>query len=207
MTERAPTRRREETRRRLVEAAYEVFSERGIRDTPVELICERAGFSRGAFYSNFTSKEDLFLALSHREFTARLDRVRAAVTAVAPAPDKGLHDTLAEAARVFMTALGEDKNWYLLALEFRIHGLRQDDLRPRIAAEQARLQAALAEVLADGFGRLGFRLVVPAAEAVRVLVALYEQALQEFLLSGEDEDRFFAPVMARVLGSLVTRVG
>jgi AcrR family transcriptional regulator len=57
------TRRRAETRRRLVETAYAVFCETGIRDTPVELIRDRAGFTRGAFYSNFASKEELFLAV------------------------------------------------------------------------------------------------------------------------------------------------
>jgi len=49
---------------RLIESAGKVFAERGFYGASVEEITERAGFSRGAFYSNFTSREDLFLASS-----------------------------------------------------------------------------------------------------------------------------------------------
>src|SRR5882757_398554 len=73
------TRRRAETRRRVIEAAYDVFAETGIRDAPVELICDRAGFTRGAFYSNFASKEELFLAVYEVQTQVRTDRARAAV--------------------------------------------------------------------------------------------------------------------------------
>ena len=51
------------TRQLLIEAAAEVFSERGFHRASVEAIAERAGFTRGAFYSNFASKEELFAEL------------------------------------------------------------------------------------------------------------------------------------------------
>jgi len=57
MTDRS--RRREETRARLVGAAVEVFAAQGITASTVEQVCDRAGFTRGAFYSNFESKNDL----------------------------------------------------------------------------------------------------------------------------------------------------
>ncbi|MBB1511348.1 MULTISPECIES: TetR/AcrR family transcriptional regulator [unclassified Tessaracoccus] len=53
------TRRRSETRRRLVLAAIEEFSRRGIDATSVEHLCAAAGFTRGAFYSNFATKDDV----------------------------------------------------------------------------------------------------------------------------------------------------
>ena len=73
------TRRRAETRQRLIDAAYEVFAESGIRDAPVEVICDRAGYTRGAFYSNFDSKEQLFLAVFEAQTQDRIDRLREAV--------------------------------------------------------------------------------------------------------------------------------
>ncbi|MGH8975530.1 MAG: TetR family transcriptional regulator, partial [Acidimicrobiia bacterium] len=54
---------RAQTRARLLESAAALFAERGFHGTSVEDIAERAGFSRGAFYSNFEHKADLFLAL------------------------------------------------------------------------------------------------------------------------------------------------
>ena len=64
MTDLTP--RREATVGRLVEAAITQFAARGIDATSVEQLCEAAGFTRGAFYSNFTSKDDLCMAIIER---------------------------------------------------------------------------------------------------------------------------------------------
>ncbi len=63
------TRRREVTRHRLVEAAIDEFAIRGLDATSVEQLCEAAGFTRGAFYSNFATKDDLCVAIMeyHRD--------------------------------------------------------------------------------------------------------------------------------------------
>ena len=58
-----PERRRELTKTALVEAAADVFAKRGFEGASLEEIAEAAGFSRGAIYSNFGSKEDLMLAV------------------------------------------------------------------------------------------------------------------------------------------------
>jgi AcrR family transcriptional regulator len=57
------TERRAQTRQALVDAAASVFIERGFAGSSVEAIAEEAGFTRGAFYSNFRSKEELFAEL------------------------------------------------------------------------------------------------------------------------------------------------
>ena len=57
------TARRARTRQRLMAAAVAVFAERGVIGSSVEEICEAAGFTRGAFYSNFADKDALVLAL------------------------------------------------------------------------------------------------------------------------------------------------
>lgn len=69
-----------ETRRRLLDGAAEVFRERGLGASSVEAITEAAGYSRGAFYSNFASKEQMFLELLqdrvYRAFTAMIEHQR-----------------------------------------------------------------------------------------------------------------------------------
>lgn len=71
--------KRAETRERLLDAAAEVFIRRGFQGASVEEICEEAGFTRGAFYSNFESKEQMFVELLHRrvydEFRKMIERV------------------------------------------------------------------------------------------------------------------------------------
>lgn len=67
---------REETRGRLCEAAAALFEQHGIGGTSVESIASAAGFTRGAFYSNFASKDDLIVALlaDHVAQTLRRNR-------------------------------------------------------------------------------------------------------------------------------------
>ena len=69
--------RREATRQRVLDAAREVFAERGVIGGTVEDICERAGFTRGAFYSNFVDKDDVLRALIAREHARLIAQVDA----------------------------------------------------------------------------------------------------------------------------------
>ena len=57
------TRRRPETRGRLLDAAFGVFATRGFGRASIEEVCEAAGYTRGAFYSNFDTLDELFFAL------------------------------------------------------------------------------------------------------------------------------------------------
>jgi AcrR family transcriptional regulator len=67
---------REETRAKLFQAAAEIFERHGIGDTSVDAIAAQAGFTRGAFYSNFDTKDDLILAMleDHGERSLLLHR-------------------------------------------------------------------------------------------------------------------------------------
>ena len=82
------TPRRQRTRERLIDAAYDVFAEEGVHASTVEQVCERAGFTRGAFYSNFTSKEELFAALMERQQDILLAALATKVDALGPHLEK-----------------------------------------------------------------------------------------------------------------------
>ncbi len=66
---------KEVTRTRLIEAAERLFIRRGFDNASVEDISEAAGYSRGAFYSNFDDKEQLFLAVIDRRGPKGIDGV------------------------------------------------------------------------------------------------------------------------------------
>lgn len=180
------TRRRAETRRRLIAAAYDVFTEFSIHGAPIEVICERAGFTRGAFYSNFTDKEDLFLAMYPEQMRLRLDRLRTAVEAsvdpAAAAAPEALTAALARASAHFLEALAADQDWYLLTAEFRAQALRRPQLRARADDAQRAFHEALTEILIGMLQRLGLRLIVDPRDAVLVLVSTYEAVLERAIL-------------------------
>src|SRR5690606_26928212 len=89
------TRRRETTRRRLLDAAAQVFAEVGLDAASVEAICDRAGFTRGAFYSNFETKDQLFLELAGEVALERVEAVRRRIAELER--DGGLTDAASDA--------------------------------------------------------------------------------------------------------------
>src|SRR5512141_975059 len=78
MTDAAPTRRldrqamKERTRERLLDAAAVVFARRGIEAASLDEVAEAAGYTKGAIYSNFSSKTELIAALMDRRITQQL---------------------------------------------------------------------------------------------------------------------------------------
>jgi AcrR family transcriptional regulator len=125
MSETTP--RREATRRRLIQAAVGEFSRHGIDATSVEQISEAAGFTRGAFYSNFEDKDALILALletTHRETMARFQ------VDVANLPAGiGLDDAIQRLLAVKMVS----PEAYTTTLEIRLRGRRDPALQRRLA--------------------------------------------------------------------------
>jgi len=201
------TRRRAQTRERLIDAAYEVFAEFGIRDAPVELICERAGFTRGAFYSNFASKEALFLAVHDVQAQDRLDRLRAAVDAAIGGvdvtdPDVAT-DVLRQTGELFLESLASDRTWYLLNVEFSAQAMRQAELRPPTLDSETRFQEGLAEILTDTLNRLGRRLTVDAHSAVVTIIALYEATVKRAILRDEEDGHYVTEVLPRLFAALI----
>src|SRR3989475_9792177 len=77
----APRRRREETRRRLMESALGVFARNGYERATVDEIVREAGFSKGAFYVHFEAKEDIFWARLEERISRQLSAFREAVDA------------------------------------------------------------------------------------------------------------------------------
>src|ERR1700744_6397035 len=105
--------RAEATRARLIHAAEKIFARDGFEAAKLEEIAAEAGHTRGAFYANFDSKEDLFLALLEREISSRIDRA-----------DQHLQKVLDPEARLrafrdFFLSLCQDRRWSLLALQFK----------------------------------------------------------------------------------------
>jgi AcrR family transcriptional regulator len=138
------TERREKTRDDLLNAAETLFVTRGFHATSVDEVAELAGYTKGAVYSNFASKEDLFFGVYQR----RIDHV---LTDVVP----GLRKV--GAARAFDTlATGtiqrrdSDDGWLAVFFEFWAHVLRHPELRARFAESHTRFL----EPLTDGVRQL-----------------------------------------------------
>jgi AcrR family transcriptional regulator len=131
--------RREQTRQELLSAAEACFVSRGFHASSVEEVAERAGYTKGAVYSNFASKEDLFFAV----YEQRVERV---LTEVVPGllqgSAEGAFDWLATGS---IERRDRDDGWLAVFFEFWAHVLRHPELRDRFAAIHARLLEPMAE--------------------------------------------------------------
>jgi AcrR family transcriptional regulator len=149
------TARRLRTRQRLLDAALEAFVDQGFGATTVEQVCERAGFTRGAFYSNFTSLDELFLAMWEQRSTQLLTDLGALLRADQPKPV----DTVRDAVGHVLEAIPLDDGWYRVNAEFTAHALRNAGLRRVMAAREEAILATLLPVLEELLARTGRRIV------------------------------------------------
>lgn len=162
-------RRREATRAKLLDAAAEVFAEVGLGEASVERICERAGFTRGAFYSNFASKDEMFLELATLVARERVDAVRARIDEIAidcDAPD----------VTVIIRALdvvGDDKTTTMLMSEISIHAMRDPEFATAYRTQIDEVTSEVVQLIDEIVAAKGLRLRVSSADAARIIVGVW----------------------------------
>lgn len=186
--------RRQRTRELLIDSAAKVFAQRGYHQASVDEIAEEAGFTKGAVYANFPSKERLFLAVMDRRRQLQVQSFHAMTQ-----PGKSTADALAELAGVATPTDPEAWRWGLLTLEFFLYAVRQPSLR----AELAELFEATRRDLADSLEhhRRGeeppaFTAAELALLATAVSTGLGVQAVLDHSLIPRD---LFERMMARLL--------
>ena len=114
-----------ETRARLLDAAEEVFVRDGYESAQLDEIAAIADRSKGAVYTHFKSKEDLFLALFEDRTRSYIDRL---VTSLQKCTNR--RQSLA-AFREFYVGLVQDRSWPILTLEFKLYALRHPESKER----------------------------------------------------------------------------
>jgi AcrR family transcriptional regulator len=169
------------TRSRLIEAAGEVFLRSGFDAASVEEIAEQAGFSRGAFYSNFSSKDDLVLALLDEHSRERRGLLEGIFR-----EKQGAHDRF-RAAREWYAAQCQPSKWSVLKTEFQLRALRNPDLREHLAALWRQEMDAYSTFIAKYF--VDADTTAPAQSAVISLALIAtSQWLGTFVLTDTDPE-------------------
>ena len=205
--------RRQATRARLLEAATLEIAERGYHATSIEHITERAGFTRGAFYSNFDSKEQLFaeaLDAGRRELIGELDAQLAAtglpIDVDAP---HGLDPAGIEVAvQHILRGLPKDPTWYVLNVEADLLAARDPEFAARTRDSAAAFLDDLGLLVARTVGEYGLRFSIDSGQVIRVLFGYFSTALREAVLEGKAEEVWLsdeqqANTVARLLIAMV----
>lgn len=179
--------RRQETRTRLLDAAVEVFAEEGLQGAAVETISARAGFTRGAFYSNFASKEELFLELLRREFDRRAADLAEKALALEPTlrENAGCVSPPQAAAYIaeFFAPSPDATAWFVLEAEFLLLAMRDPSMAPGHHEITDNFYQSIAGNVERVLAAAGRRFVIPVAHTMPVLSSVYEQALRTSALT------------------------
>lgn len=173
--------RRAKTRQRLLDAAREVFAREGFGRSTVEQVCDAAGFTRGAFYSNFTSLDELFLEMWAQESASMLGRLQE----VADGDIDDVRDVRTGVERV-LAVLPVDADWFQITSEFTAHAVRTPGLARVMATREDAIQDALLPVIDHLLERISLR--VTDREALgRALVAAYDGTGVQLAVEPESE--------------------
>ena len=171
---------RELTQQRLLDAAQKVFAKKGLDGASVEDIAAAAGYTRGAFYSNFASKNDLFIEMLRR------DHQRANAEFFALRDDNLSVDHIQERTREIYSRLYRDNECFMSWTEARLLSARDPKFRAKLNALMLEKRAKIAEFIDYFNRRLGIEPIVPPAIMAMGFMSLVE-GVKLFAISSPGE--------------------
>lgn len=167
-------RKRTETRPRLLAAARRLMMERGLDRVSVEAIAEQAGYTRGAFYSNFGSMDDLLLALYEQHSDELIAELRSSTDEVT---QPGSFTSLEDAVAHVVSALPFDVQWFRIRSNLAAQAARDPDLSLFYLERESALREHLTPSLVRVVTAFGRELTVDPDTFSRALVAAHDGAL------------------------------
>lgn len=179
-----------------MQAARRLFLTRGFTRVTIEDVAARAGYTRGAVYSNFANKGELFLALVDERFEARRDH---AASELPPTATAAQHvDAL---ARVLAADAAQSREWLTAEVEFAAFAATDPQLSGRVMAAQQQGREALAALLDERCRAIGITPALPPEELAIVVASLTRGLTIEFLVDlSTDVPGLLAATLRRLLG-------
>jgi AcrR family transcriptional regulator len=182
---------RSEVRQRILAAALKTFAAHGFAGATIDLIADAAGFTKGAVYSNFGSKDDLFFALLDDQFTRRI----ALVTAILE-QTKAAGDTKSRAAAVgrrLMQEMRDNTDYQILFVEYWLRATRDPEVRKRFVEHRTAMLAEAAKALDPEFAA---QLSLSPQTLVTLAVALTNGfAIEEIIAPGTAQRHLLGDVL------------
>ncbi|MBO3142719.1 TetR/AcrR family transcriptional regulator [Dermatophilus congolensis] len=168
--------RRARTRARLVEAATTLFVRNGVIATTVEQIAEEAGFTRGAFYSNFSDKDELIVEV----LIARSESIAQAIenATVCPTADfSGVVDA-------FLASHPMGPEYFTMMNELALLAIRRGDPGGTFGRWSTEFNERTARLVSQGLASLGREPLIDPSDLTEVLSGVFERAIRASLLRG-----------------------
>ena len=170
------TERARATRRKLLDAAKRIFAQDGFEAARLEDIAAGAGYTRGAFYANFESKEDIFFALFEEWVRERIESLTGALRRHSDPGEKLV------ALRTHYAELATDRRLVLISMEFKLFALRHPEAHVRLRSRHRRVRASFGELFSELMSALGKTIPIAYPAASSSLGAVAQGLLLEHLV-------------------------
>lgn len=172
-----------QTREQILGAAEVVFGRNGYHGASLDQVAAEAGFTKGAVYSTFDSKADLFLALLDRRAGGRREEIDLALEQAGSAEEFS-----AGLARRFAESVSAERDFWSALIEFMVLVGRNEGLRRRFAEHHDASREAVAASIREWGAREGVPSTIEPRRLATSIIALNNGLTLEGLLSSEDVD-------------------
>jgi AcrR family transcriptional regulator len=177
--------KQQQTRKSLLEAAAQLFCRRGLEGASVEEVAQAAGFTKGAFYANFKSKEELFLVMLDERFAQELERLDHALAGTQEPNEE------ARAAAADFIHFASDDEWPKLYFQFVVHATRDEDFRQELATRLTAMRKRLAAIFKRWIEASGHHQALPIDQVTAMLCFMADGFLTDRIVEPElDEDLY-----------------
>jgi AcrR family transcriptional regulator len=191
---------RAQTRQRLLQAAGEVFAQRGYDRASLDDVAAAAGLTKGAVYSSFAGKDDLFYALMRERIDERLALVTEAVERQAT-----VLDIARDAGSGLAQLMSSQRDWHLLFIEFWARAVRDPELHAEFARERRSVRGLIAQFLEARAVEAEINLPAPAEQLAVAVLALSNGIAIEHLADPDTVDpSTFVVILGLLLDKLLT---
>ena len=198
MTTETLTRREKQqrTRKSLLRAAAKLFCKRGLEGASIDEVAQAAGYTKGAFYANFKSKEELFLVMLDERFAEELDRLDRALAGTQEPGEE------ARAAAVDFVHVATDQDWPKLYFQFLARAARDEDFREELATRHRAMRARLSEILERWKQRTGKQPPIPIEEITAMMSFMADGFLADRIVEPELSEDLYATMVGVFLRGL-----
>ena len=179
------------TRAKLMGSASKLFCRHGLERASVDEIAQDAGYTKGAFYSNFKSKEELFLAMLDQKFGEEIERIEGAL-----GTDDHPDEVARHAGEDLIRFMRSDPEWERLYLEFVAYAGRNDEFRQELLTRCRAMDERLEEVYRRWHTRIGIEPPIPLAEITQMTSIMTEGFLVRQQIDPEISDELFGTMVA-----------
>ena len=182
--------KQQRTRKSLLSAAAKLFCQEGLEGASVEQVVQEAGYTKGAFYANFKSKEELFLVMLDERFAEELERLDRALA--------GTQEPLAEAeaAAADFIHFASDEQWPRLYFQFVAHAARDEEFRQELATRHQAMRERLTELFRRWKEHTGHQPPIP----LRDITAMFSFMADGFLVDQMIDPSFSEGLYTTMVG-------